>query len=116
MPCRYIHFKILNIHSIEWTEISKRQTEEGGMSWQKRKYRDQLKGYTDLLPRNLPTYLCCNQYTLGQNSVKIGNWEYEHKPVMQMLEEREREKDRETEDVGAFSESVPTLLDGSETG
>ena len=35
---------------------------------------------------------------------------------MQMLEEREREKDRETEDVGAFSESVPTLLDGAETG
>ena len=37
---------------------------------------------------------------------------------MQTLEEREREgeKDRETEDVGAFSESVPTLLDGAETG
>ena len=30
--------------------------------------------------------------------------------------EREGEKDRETEDVGAFSESVPTLLDGAETG
>ena len=90
------------------------------MSWQKRKYRDQLKGYTDLLPRNLPTYLPMLQsiYTraeLGKDR-KLGIRTQASHANVGREREREGEKDRETEDGGAFSESVPTLLDGSETG
>ena len=68
------------------------------MSWQKRKYRDQLKAYTDLLPRNLHTYLPMLQsiYTraeLGKDR-KLGIRTQASHANAGRERERERQRDR----------------------